>query len=102
MGVTRLCETCKRRRPLREFDLAVIHLVPTCRLCYRARMTASSVSRREQLDVLEQHRRSLIADLVKVDSEIAQLRSMSSTAVPPQVSESTAVVVVDTAYDFGD
>jgi hypothetical protein len=71
-----------------------------CRLCYRARMAASSVSRREQLDVLEQHRRSLIADLVKVDSEIAQLRSMSSTAGPPQVSEST--VVVDTSRDFGD
>jgi hypothetical protein len=73
-------------------------------------MAASSVARREQLDALEQHRRVLIAELVKADSEIAQLRSRSSTAVPStavpsKVPESTAavvVVVVDSGHDFGD
>ncbi len=96
VGVTRLCETCKRRRPLREFDLAVIHRAATCRLCYRESMAASSGSRREQLEVLERQRRTLIADLVKVDFEIAQLRGAPATFSPDEVAEP------DTESSFGD
>lgn len=59
-------------------------------------MAVSSATRREQLDVLERQRRTLIADLVKVDFEISQLRSRTISP-PPDASSNVAV-----DNDFGD
>jgi hypothetical protein len=63
-------------------------------------MPSSSAKRREQLDAFERQRRTLIADLVKVDFEIAQLRSLATTALgTPEGRDNTAV---DSEHGFGD
>jgi hypothetical protein len=59
-------------------------------------MTFSSEARREQLDVFERQRRALIADLVKVDFEIARLRARPPTALP------SSEIVADSEHVFGD
>jgi hypothetical protein len=100
--VTRLCNKCKRRRPLREFDLAVIHRAATCRLCTRESINASPAARRVQLDALERQRRTLIADLVKVDFDIAQLRLIPPTAVTGRVPVPGDAAVSDDGCGFGD
>ena len=59
-------------------------------------MISSIERRREQLEAFERQRRTLIADLVKVDFEIAQLRSRPPTTLPP------SEIVADSEHGFGD
>jgi hypothetical protein len=63
-------------------------------------MPSSSEARREQLDAFERQRRSLIADLVKVDFEIAQLRTLAMAA--PAAPEARDIAAVDSEHGFGD
>jgi hypothetical protein len=63
-------------------------------------MPSSSEARREQLDAFERQRRSLIADLVKVDFEIAQLRTLAMAA--PATPEGRDSAAVDSEHGFGD
>ncbi len=95
-SVTRFCEACQRHRPLREFDLSSEHPVATCFSCVRARTSDAAPARREQLAALERQRRSLIATLVKLDAEIADLRTRASRPSapppPPTTAESNGVL----------
>lgn len=75
----RLCETCRQQRPLREFDLGGGQLRAVCSGCAEARLRTEGhrarVERNAQIAVLERRRRELIASLVKIDAEIANLRA---------------------------
>lgn len=99
----RFCEACQQQRPIREFDLTGDQVVAICAGCSRARSNVAdpSPARREQIAALERQRRSLIAALVKIDAEIAELRSR-----PASPSSSFERVepsdVFDSTDGFGD
>lgn len=102
MGVTRSCATCRQARPLRDFDLGGGQLSTTCLECVgeRAR-TQERLSRQERnskIAALESQRRSLIAALVKIDAEIATLRSRPTP--PPIVLDDSDFV--DTTFGEDD
>jgi hypothetical protein len=75
--VTRFCAGCKQQRPLREFDLGGGQLSTTCLGCADERLRTEDHrarrERNEQIAALEKRRRELIAALVKIDAEIADL-----------------------------
>lgn len=75
----RLCATCRQQRPLREFDLGGGQLSSTCLGCSQERLRTEDqrarVERASQIAALERRRRELIAALVKIDAEIADLRA---------------------------
>lgn len=77
--MTRLCETCREQRPLREYDLGGGQLSVTCHGCADERLRTEDhrarSQRRARIAELERHRRELIAALVKVDAEIADFRA---------------------------
>jgi hypothetical protein len=80
--VLRYCATCRRERPIRDFDLGEGvdgDLSATCRYCAGGRSRAEDLRVREQIAALERQRRTLIASLVKIDSEIATLRGTRSS-----------------------
>jgi hypothetical protein len=81
--VMRFCEACQQQRAIREFDLTGDQVIVTCRGCASERTRVVDPSptpaRREQITALERQRRSLIAALVKIDAEIAELRGRPAT-----------------------
>lgn len=80
--MTRYCATCRQQRPLREFDLGGGQLSTTCLGCAHERLRTedhlSRSQRNAQIETLEKRRRELIAALVKIDAEIADLRAQPS------------------------
>ena len=77
--MNRLCETCRVQRPLRDFDLGGGQLSSVCHGCSDERLRTEDQRAREyrraRITELERRRRALIAALVEVDTEIADLRS---------------------------
>lgn len=107
--MTRMCETCRAPRPLQEFDLGGGQLSAVCLACAAARLRTEDqrarTHRRAQIADLERKRRELIASLVKVDAEIADLRARPTPrrivlADGGEVDE--AVFDDDSGADVGD
>ena len=77
--MTRHCATCRQQRPLREFDLGGGQLSTTCFVCAHERLRTEDhrarSQRNAQIATLESRRREMIAALVKIDAEIADLRA---------------------------
>ena len=75
----RLCEACHASRPLREFDLGGGQLSSVCHGCSDERLRTEDhrarAQRRTRITELARRRRELIVALVKVDAEIADLRT---------------------------
>jgi hypothetical protein len=75
-----------------------------CRSCAHARTSStaqrSRAERHEQLVGLERQRRALIAALVKIDAEIAELRGRPVSAAFERVEPTD--VFDDTDLGFGD
>lgn len=97
----RYCETCRRHRPIRDFDLGAdseVRLGETCRACAGARDHAEDLRVRERILALERQRRTLIASLVKIDGEIAALRGTPRTSPFDRVDLSA----LDSSDVFGD
>jgi hypothetical protein len=82
--MTRVCETCRGQRPLREFDLGGGQLSAVCLGCADERLRTEDqrarADRRSRIVELEKRRRELIAALVKIDAEIADLRERPSSS----------------------
>lgn len=82
--MTRHCATCRQPRPLREFDLGGGQLSTTCLGCSNERLRKEDhrarTQRHAQIATLENRRREMIAALVKIDAEIADLRGRPSPA----------------------
>lgn len=102
--VMRFCEACQQQRPIREFDLTGDQVIATCRKCAdeRTRAVDPTPARREQLAALERQRRSLIAALVKIDAEIAELRARPATTSSSFKRVEPSDVDSDTDVGFGD
>lgn len=99
----RFCETCRRHRPLRDFDLGADgeeRLGEACRSCAGERGRAEDLRAREKIVALERQRRTLIASLVKIDAEIAVLRGVPRSSPFERVDPA----VLDNSDDrgFGD
>ena len=77
--MTRFCASCRQQRPIRDFDLGGGQLSTTCLGCADERLRTEDHrargQRNAQLAALEKRRRELIAALVKIDAEIADLRA---------------------------
>ncbi len=75
----RHCATCRQQRPLREFDLGGGQVSTTCVGCSNERLRTEDhrarALRNAQITALETRRREMIAALVKIDAEIADLRA---------------------------
>ena len=82
--MTRHCATCRQQRPLRDFDLGGGQLSTTCLGCSNERLRTEDhrarTQRNEQIAKLESRRREMIASLVKIDAEIADLRACPTPA----------------------
>jgi hypothetical protein len=91
--LTRSCGKCRRDRPLRDFDFGDGELRALCRKCSSEDDRGRRSARIEQIEALERQRRTLIAALVKIDAEIAELRGRSS---------STSFELVESDDVFGD
>lgn len=76
--MTRPCATCRQQRPLREFDLGGGQLSTTCLSCAHERLRTEDHRARSQrtakIASLEKRRREMIAALVKIEAEIADLK----------------------------
>lgn len=106
--MTRFCDACRQHRPIREFDLGDGQVQATCRGCTGERPRAPALmtraQRNEQVAALERQRRSLIAALVKIDAEIAELRGR---AAPPSLGstrsdDADVLDGADSDLGFGD
>lgn len=77
--MTRFCDSCRRQRPLRDFDLGGGQLSSTCLSCAHERTRTEDrearLARHVKIAALEKERRTLIAALVKLDAEIAERAS---------------------------
>jgi hypothetical protein len=109
LGVKRLCESCRRERHLRDFDLENGQFTTTCRHCVdrRSRTNAqrSRDQRNAQIVALEEQRRFHIAALVKIDAEIAELSNAAQASSPFQRVELSDVFGdsdSDSDVGFGD
>ena len=105
--VTRFCDTCRQQCPIREFELADGQHSPTCRACAPERPSAAALraerhERHEQLAALERQRRSLIAALVKIDAEIAELRGRPALSASFERVDPADVFDPDADRGFGD
>ena len=102
--MNRLCETCRVQRPLREFDLGGGQLSAVCLGCADERLRTEDhlerTHRRARITELERRRRELIASLVKIDAEIADLRARPSA---PRIVLDDGGEVDESAFgdDFG-
>jgi hypothetical protein len=98
--MNRLCETCREQRPLREFDLGGGQLSSVCLGCADERLRTEDhlerTHRRARITELERRRRELIASLVKVDAEIADLRARPSA---PRIVLDDGGEVDDASFD---
>ena len=86
----RLCDTCMQPRDLGDFELIGDLRGNTCHGCRGKKVAAvgrrARLIRRAELSELENRRRRLIAALVKVDAEIAELRASASARVSTEQS----------------
>ncbi len=83
--MTRFCDICRLYRPLCDFDLdggdvdGGDVLEGTCRDCAGRKGAGDELRarrvRRAQIAALERRRRRMIAALVRIDAEIAELRA---------------------------
>ena len=101
----RPCATCRQQRPLREFDLGGGQLSSTCLTCADTRLRTEDdrarLQRNAQIAALERRRRELIAALVKIDAEIADLRARPT---PLRIVLEDVAEVSDSGFgedDFG-
>jgi hypothetical protein len=82
--VKRYCDGCRCYHDLDAFDLEGGESSAVCRdHAQKRELTAEAGDRRERqakITALERQRRSLIASLVKIDAEIAALRSVSRSS----------------------
>ena len=103
--MTRPCATCRQQRPLREFDLGGGQLSTTCLGCAHTRLRTEDhrarSQRNAQIAALERRRRELIASLVKIEAEIADLRVLARPT-PPRIVLDDGGAVDDTALDEDD
>lgn len=95
----RFCDTCRRERPIRDFDLDGDRRQATCLSCAAEPARANDQRARGQLTALEHRRRSLIAALVKIDAEIAAIRDGLHSASFKRVDPAD---VLDSADGLGD
>jgi hypothetical protein len=95
------CSTCHQVRPSRDFDLGGGRLRAACLDCVSDRTLVqdrlSWGARAAKIVALEARRRSLIAALVKIDAEIAELQNRPSR--PPIALEDAEI---DVAPTFGE
>ena len=98
--MTRVCETCRAQRSLREFDLGGGQLSAVCLGCADERLRTEDhrarTHRRARIAELEKRRREMIAALVKIDAEIADLRERPSA---PKILLDDGGEVDDSAFD---
>lgn len=83
--MTRYCSSCRRQRPLREFDLGGGQLSTTCLRCSNEQMRTEDQRARdrrvEQIAELDRRRREQLSALMQVDTELLDLRAQP--ALPP-------------------
>ena len=92
--MTRICKTCRRPRPLVDFDLSGSTPHVSCLACERGPVVQGAAHEREELRArheqiadLEKRRRGMIASLVRIDAEIAALRAGPSASAKPAPSD---------------
>ena len=103
--MTRLCDTCRQHHPLRDFDLGGGQLSATCVTCAHERLRTEDQQarsrRNERIATLERRRREMIAALMKIDGEIADLR-VHSRPTPTRIVLEAPSPDDSTFDDFGD
>ena len=89
--MNRYCRSCQRRLPLRAFDLGGERISSVCRSCagvetkppYEEAVLEGDRYTRKGLQIaaLESQRRPLIAELVKIDAELLELRARRTSQI---------------------
>lgn len=101
--MTRFCTSCRAHRPLREFDLGGGQLSTICTECADARIRSEDQRARNlrnaKIATLEQRHRELVAELVRIDAELVDLRPRARVTPLPRREE---VPGVDDVFGSSD